>query len=170
MRTGLDLSAVRGHGQVRNRRIFGLTRTVAHHARVAVLVRHGDRVERLRKRSDLVDLDQNRVGDALFDSLGETHGVRDKKIVADQLHAIAKDVGLVLPAGPFVLVQAVLDGEDRVLVTEILVESSQLFVGQALAVEVVEPVVLQHLGAGHVEGNSDVPIWLETGLFDRGQD
>src|SRR5690606_14797274 len=56
--TGLDLSAVGGHGEVGDRDVLGLARAVAHHAAVAVAVRQLDGVEGLGERADLVDLHQ----------------------------------------------------------------------------------------------------------------
>ena len=48
-RAGLDLTAVRGDGQICNRRILGLARPVRHDRRVGCVVRHLDRFQRLRQ-------------------------------------------------------------------------------------------------------------------------
>src|ERR1700710_528780 len=53
---GLDLAAVGGDGEVRDRGVLGLARPVAHHAAEAVAVRQLDRVEGLGQSADLVDL------------------------------------------------------------------------------------------------------------------
>ena len=58
--------------------------------RVAVAAREIDRVERLRQRADLVDLDQDRVGDAAVDALLERLDVGDEQVVAHELHARAE--------------------------------------------------------------------------------
>ena len=58
---------------------------MGHHGGVAGLVRHLDGVERLGQRADLVDLDQDRVGEPAPDALGQPLGVGDEDIVADQL-------------------------------------------------------------------------------------
>jgi len=55
-----------------------------HHARVAGLAREPHRVEGLGERPDLVDLDEDRVGDVTFDSLPEAIRVRDEDVVADE--------------------------------------------------------------------------------------
>ena len=68
-RTRLDLPAVRGDGEVGDGDVLGLTRPVGHHRRVAVAAGERDRVQRLAQRADLVDLHQDRVGDARGRSL-----------------------------------------------------------------------------------------------------
>ena len=68
-RAGLDLPAVGGHGEVGDGRVLGLARAVADHRGVAGARGHLDGVEGLGQRADLVDLDQDRVGDALLDAL-----------------------------------------------------------------------------------------------------
>ena len=64
-RAGLDLQRVGGHRDVGDRGVLGLARAVRDHRRVARALGHLDRGERLGQRADLVDLDQDRVGDAL---------------------------------------------------------------------------------------------------------
>src|SRR4029077_2671418 len=58
---------------------------------------------------------QNRICDALFDALGQSLGVGDKQIVADQLNLAAQRTGHELPAVPIVLGHTVLDGDDWIL-------------------------------------------------------
>jgi hypothetical protein len=81
-------------------------------------VRHLHRLQRLGQRADLVDLHQDRVGDALLDAVGEALRVGDEQIVADQLHLAADRVGERLPAVPIVLGHAVFDGDDGVPATQ----------------------------------------------------
>ena len=77
---------------------------------------HFDRGERFGQRADLVDLDEDRVGDLLLDAFLQDLRVGDEDVVADQLHARAELVVERLPAVPVALGHAVLDGDDRVLV------------------------------------------------------
>ena len=67
-RAGLDLAGVGGHREVGDERIFGFARAVRDHRRVAGARRHLHGFERLGQRADLVDLDQDRVGDAFVDA------------------------------------------------------------------------------------------------------
>ena len=82
-------------------------------------MRHLDGVERLGQRADLVDLDQDRIGDALPDAVAQPLGVGDEQIVADELHLVADQIGQRLPAFPIVLRHAVLDRDDRILGREL---------------------------------------------------
>ncbi|MCY1298881.1 hypothetical protein D9M70_483880 [compost metagenome] len=77
-----------------------------------------DGVECLRKRADLVDLDEDRVGDAHLDAVAQARRVGDKQVVADELALVADEVGHGLPAVPVVFRHAVFDREDRVLGSE----------------------------------------------------
>src|SRR5207244_11782285 len=81
-------------------------------------------------RADLVQLDQDRVADALRDAAGEEPLVGHEHVVADELHARAERRGQPAPAGPVVLPEAVLDRDDRVRRAPALVEGDQL-VGRA---------------------------------------
>ena len=55
-RTGLDLAAVGGHGDVGDGGVLGLARAVAGDGGVAVTVGHVDGVQGLAQRADLVHL------------------------------------------------------------------------------------------------------------------
>ena len=55
-RTGLDLAAVGGHGDVGDGGVLSLTRTVAGDGGVAVTVGHVNGVQSLAQRTDLVHL------------------------------------------------------------------------------------------------------------------
>ena len=83
------------------------------------MARHRDGFHRLGQRADLVDLDQDGVGEAVLDALGQALGVGDEEIVADELDLLAELVGDRLPAGHVVLGHAVLDRDDRVALHEL---------------------------------------------------
>ena len=68
-RTGLDLAAVRSDRDISDRSVLGLSGAVRGHGRVSMTVCHLDGVQRLGQGTDLVDLDQDRVGATLLDSL-----------------------------------------------------------------------------------------------------
>src|SRR4029077_13693025 len=67
-RARLDLADARRDREVGDGRVLGLARAVRHDRGIAVLARQIDRVEGLRERPDLVDLDQDRVADVLVDA------------------------------------------------------------------------------------------------------
>ena len=70
--------------------VLGLAGAVRDDRRIAVALRELDRVERLGQRSDLVDLDQDRVGDPLADAALQELDVGDEEVVADELEAVAE--------------------------------------------------------------------------------
>ena len=129
---------------------------------------HG--VEGLGEGTDLVHLDEDRVGGAGLDALLEELGVGDEEIVADELHLAADGVGELLPGRPVAFGAAVLDRDDRVLGGELLVEGDHLVAGVDLAGGLLEDVVLLllhvELGGGDVEGEVDVLAELVAGVLD----
>ena len=117
-RAGLDLAAVGGDGDVGDGAVFGLAGAVAEHGGVGVFLGHLHGIEGLGERADLVHLDEDGVGHAELDALGEELGVGDEEVVADELGGLAELVGEDLPAGPVVFGAAVFDGDDRVFLPE----------------------------------------------------
>src|ERR1700722_6039767 len=118
-RAGFDLAAIGGDREVGDGGILGLAGAVRHDRGVAGLVRHLDRAQRLRQRTDLVDLDQDRVGAAVLDAVGEPRHIGDEQIVTDQLALAADEIGQLLPAVHVVFRHAVLDRDDRITRGEI---------------------------------------------------
>ena len=51
-----------------------------HHRGVDGALRQADRVKRFRQRADLVDLDQDRIGDAFRDAVEQPLGVMPKRL------------------------------------------------------------------------------------------
>ena len=82
---------------------------------VAVAAAELDGFEGLGDGADLVDLDQDGVGDLLLDALLQALGVGDEEVVADELDCVADVFGEELPAVPVVFGEAVFDGDDGVL-------------------------------------------------------
>src|SRR6185436_615514 len=62
-RAGLDLTRARSDGEVGDEGVLRLTGAMRDHGQVSGPSRHLDRLERLAQRTDLVDLDQDRVAD-----------------------------------------------------------------------------------------------------------
>src|SRR3546814_15132863 len=81
-RSGLDLSAVGGDGKIGNGRILRLARPMRHHRRIPRAMRRLDRLQRLAARPDLVDLDEQRIGEAPADAVAQPRRIGDEKIVA----------------------------------------------------------------------------------------
>ena len=102
--------------------------------------------------ADLVDLDQDRVGDALLDALLQALGVGDEEIVADELYLLAERFGHRGPAVPIVFGHAVLDRDDRIARAKILVELDHAgrIERLALAFQLIL-AVLEELGRSRID-------------------
>ena len=132
-------------------------------AGVAVAAGEFDGFEGFGDGADLVDLDEDGVGDLLLDALLEALGVGDEEVVADELDLVADVFGEVLPAVPVVFGEAVFDGDDGVLVDPVLPEGGHLFGGEFALVGLLEDVLagllVVELAGGGVEGDGDVFAW-----------
>ncbi len=64
----LDLAGAHRHGKIRDECIFGLARTVRHHAGVTGAPRHFNGLDGLGNRANLIQLDENRIRHALGDA------------------------------------------------------------------------------------------------------
>ena len=106
-------------------------------------VGHLDGVEGLRKGADLIYLDQDRVGGTHLDApLQELH-IGDKQVVAHELTAFSDPFGQCHPVGPIVLIQAVLNGVDRIFIDERFEVGDLLGASQFLTVRILLLTVLQ---------------------------
>ena len=65
---GLDVTRACRHGQIGDERVFGFAGTVRHEAAVVVARGKLNRIQGFRHRADLVELDEDGVGDSLVDS------------------------------------------------------------------------------------------------------
>jgi len=74
-RACLDLPHAGGHGQVGDAGVIGLTGTVRDDSAVSILAGNLNAFERFRQSADLVELDQNGIGDSVFDALAENRRV-----------------------------------------------------------------------------------------------
>src|SRR5256885_6115834 len=83
--TGLDLARSGGDGEVGDKGVFGFAAAVRNDGVVSGFARKFDGVNGFRNAADLIELDENRVGNAFVDAAGETLRVGDEKIVADEL-------------------------------------------------------------------------------------
>src|SRR5437867_2940459 len=150
-RARLDLAGVQAHGQVRDRDVLGLSGPVVHDGRVARSLRHLDRLQGFRQRADLVQLDEDRVPNALRNPLREDLRVGHEDVVANELHSMPQPLGEHLPALPVLLAQSVLDRDDRIAPDEALIISDHILAGPPglrLALHHVPAVLVELAGRG----------------------
>ena len=138
-----------------------------HHRGVAGLVRHLDGGERLGQRTDLVDLDQDRIGQTVPDTLREPRNVGDKQIVADQLALVADQVGNDFPALEIVLGHAILDRDDGIGLDQVTEIVGLLLWRARLALAGIDiGAVFEELTRGRIERQHHVAARLVPGLLD----
>ena len=136
---------------------------------VASAVGHLDGVQGLGQGADLVDLDQDGVANLLLNAGSQTLHVGHEQVVANQLHAVADGLGQHSPAFPVGLGHAVLQGDDGVVVGELLPHVDQLLLSQLLAglgLDVALLLVVPPLGGSSVDGDLEVLAGLVAGLLD----
>ena len=140
------------------------------HRRVRGAFSHLDAFHGFRKRTDLIDFDQDRVGDAFLNAFFQTGAVGDEKIIADELNFFAQLLREMFPADVIFLVHAVFDRYDRVLANEIRVVCNEFLGGtfHAFPDEIVNAVFVK-FRSGRVEREHDVFARTETGAFNSGQ-
>mmetsp|Transcript_81542 Transcript_81542/g.226847 ORF Transcript_81542/g.226847 Transcript_81542/m.226847 type:complete len:508 (+) Transcript_81542:825-2348(+) len=171
-RAGLDLAGVQANGDVGNGVVLGLARAVRDDRGVAGALGHLDGGEGLGQCADLVDLDQDRVGDALVDAFLQDLGVGDEEVVTHQLHLAAQHLGDVLPAVPVAFGHAVFDRDDGVFVDPGGQHAGPFLRAQLDAAFAFEHVfaVLVELAGGAVQGQGDLLSGGVAGLVDGLQD
>ena len=131
-------------------------------------MRHLDRLKGFRQGADLVDLDQDRVGNTFRDAAAQPLRIGDEQIVADELHLAAQFLGQCRPTAPIVLIHAVFDRQDRIARHEIC-EIADHAVGierLALARQLIL-AVLEELAGGAVERQHDIITGRIARRFDR---
>ncbi len=167
-RTGFDLTRTRGDGQIRDEGVLGLARAMRHHGRVAGVGGHAHRFQRFGQGSDLVHLDQNRIGDAFVDAHLQAFRVGDEQIVSHQLDLLAQGIGHRLPSVPIVLGHTVFNRDDGILLHPVGPELDHLLAGALALVRFLEDVLLlagvvELTGRG-IERNADLIAGLVTRL------
>ncbi len=157
--------------KIGDRRVFGFTAAMAGNAAVAIAMGQLNRLNRFGQRSDLVDLDQDAVGDAFVDAALQSCRVGDEQVVADQLNLVATFVGQHFPAVPVVFAAAVFDRADRILVSPVGQEVDHRAGIEFFAVDLVDAFgFVVEFGRGDIQGDLNLFARLVAGFFDRFHD
>ena len=144
-----------------------------HDGGVAVAAADFDGVERFGEGADLVDLDEDGVGHAVFDAVLQAFGVGHEEVVADELDVVAELVGEDLPSLPVVFGEAVFDGDDGVFLDPALVVGDHLFAESRALSDFLKTyflVLVVEFAGGGIEGDGDLLAGLVAGLLDRFED
>ena len=84
-------------------------------------MRHGYRLKRFGERADLVEFDEDRIGNALVNAAFKPHRIGDEQVVAHQLDFVSHSLCHCLPAIPVVFAQTVLNGINGIMGNQIFV-------------------------------------------------
>src|SRR5712692_4133579 len=157
---GLDLTGAHSHDKISDEGVFGLARAVRNDGRVARLTGHLDGLDRFGYRADLVELDQNGVGNLLRNPPRKNLRIGYKDVVADQLQLAAELLCKALPAVPVVLGHSVFERDDGELPRPARPELDHLFRCASGLVRLAENVLAARLviefAGGRVERNGRV--------------
>src|SRR5580700_3874274 len=102
---------------------------MADYGRIAILLGKLDSVQGFSERADLVHLNQDRVSDALPEPLAKEFDIGYEQVIAHELNLSAERRGQLLPARPVIFRTAVLDRDDWVLRTELLIKGYEFIRG-----------------------------------------
>ena len=83
----------------------------------------------LRNRTNLVQLDQNRISSTKFNSLSQSFCIGYKQVITDKLYFVSKSRSKLLPSFPVFFIQTIFDRNDRVFLTEFCPVLDQFFCG-----------------------------------------
>ena len=141
------------------------------HARV---LRHLDGIKRFTDGADLIQLDQDCVAGAQGNTLSKPLRVRNKQVVADELHLIAQLLRHLLPAFPVFFVKTVLDRIDRIFLDKALPVRNQLIrsevsAGLGLMIEALAFLALPFRGCC-IHRKDKIPAGFIARVPDRLQD
>ena len=145
---------------------------------------HLDSVESLCERTNLVNLDKDRVSSTHLDTLLQELHVGNEQVVAYELALVAYALCKFYPVLPVVLVETVLDRVDRILVDELLEVCNLLVCRELLTVRILLLTVLQltivvepltvllnsELRSSAVHSDAYVLAWLVTSGLDSSHD
>src|SRR6202022_88300 len=133
-----------------DRRVLGFPGTMRKNRTPARSLCDLDRFKRLRQSPDLIDLDEQRVGDTARDPVAQPLRVGDEQIVSDELDRTAELARKLSPAVPVILGHSVLDRHDRVTVDEIrpIADEAGSIEGFALSGEMIGAIAVEFAGGG----------------------
>ena len=165
--TRFDLAGGKTNCQVRDEGILGLAAAMAGDRRVSVASCQLNRFDRFGQCADLIDLDQDTVGDAFIDAALQALDVGYEQVVANKLHFGTQGFGQQLPAFPIVFRATVFDRADGILRSPVGEEANHVGTGQLLAIDGVGlGLGIVELGGSDVERDEDLFACGVTGLRD----
>ena len=164
-RAGLDLTCAGANRKVRDESILGFPGTMRNDRAIVGFLCHRHRLQRFGHCADLIQLNEDCVGDPVVDALSENLWIGNEVVVADQLQPVAERIGQLLPAFTVFFTHAVFKRHDGVLLRPLGVKPDHLGGRLARTIRFLEHVVagIVKLAGGRVERNGDVLARLVAG-------
>lgn len=122
----LDLTSAETDDQVSNEVIFSLTGSVRDHDTPSCLLGHVAGLDALGHGTNLVNLEEESVDELLVDTGLHTLGVGHEEVVTDDLNLLAHASSHLDISIEIILIEGILDGLNRVLSCESLIEINEL--------------------------------------------
>jgi len=160
--SSLDLAGGQSNREIGNESVLSLSRAVGSHNTPTSLLGHADSLDGLGDGADLVHLEEKGVDALGLNTALDALGVSAEHVVTNDLADALSGEGL--GRLPVILLEGVLNGDDRVLGAELVVELKHLslglllgaVVGLVLEVQVVHLVLGVELGGGDVHADLDL--------------
>ena len=114
-RACLDVPCPGANCQVGYRGVLGLPGAMGDEAVISVCFCQLHGLKGFRQGADLIQFDQDGVGDSLLDAFFQNLGIRAENVIADYFDAVAQLLGERLPSCPVVLRHPVFQKYDREL-------------------------------------------------------
>jgi hypothetical protein len=127
-----DLACVGGNGQIGDEGVFSFTAAVRDDCCVAIALGEFDGLESFAHRTDLIELDENRVCSLSLNSASKKFGIGYEKIIAHELCLLAEGVGEFLPSVPVVFIETIFDTHDWIFLAKRSIDVDHL-IGALLA-------------------------------------
>ena len=154
---------MQGAHEVTNEVVLGLTGAVRDHDAPASPLGHVAGLDGLSDRADLINLEQEGIAELLVNTGLDALGVGNEEIITDNLDTVTDLLGHLNIGGEVVLVEGILNGDDRVVLAETIVDVEQSIrghdsvIGAGLLREIISvSISVVELGSSDIKTDLDL--------------
>lgn len=167
-REGFDMEEIGRKGKIGNGGILSLEREMRNKGGVKRIVGGLERVKSLRKRKDMVKIEENWVGEEKKDKVKKKRRISKEKIVEEKMEIIEDKIGKIFKELKIVLRNKVLNGEDRIVdgkIGEIIGMRIRI---EGIEIELIEVVeVIEEIGRREVKEKRNILERIEKRIINR---
>ncbi|CRH73200.1 Uncharacterised protein [Chlamydia trachomatis] len=140
---------------------------MGNHRSKAILGCKLNSVEGFGNGTNLVQLYEQGISCSKLNTLSQTLWIGDEQVIANELQTITKTLGDCCPIIPAFFLEWIFDGNDWILVDELLVVIKHVSRFALFAVEtILASFLVVELRRSNIEGNTNLLSWLVTCSFD----